>query len=95
MKRQLDREERGLTERNLKKREEEIEEMKEQFEMTTESIIFDQVKRDYNDKVRPFQRKVEDKRNEDQLKSMTNGIRETENVIEVTKKQLKEGVDEK
>lgn len=94
-KRQFNREERGVTERNLNTKKKELEHHKEHREMIEETIKFEQVKREYNDKIKPFTRKMEDERYKSQLSEIDSKIDPITELIEVTEKQLKEGVDVK
>lgn len=94
-KRQLNREERALTQRNLKKTKEEQSIVQE--ELTMQELLYDFTlkKREFEDKIRPFQRKMELKQNEANLNMLKSKLKEMDFAVEVSEKQLKEGVDKK
>ncbi len=95
MKRQLTREERGVTERALKGQEKKLTELKEDKDMAEETIKFELAKRAYNDKVRPYTRKREDTTHEKQLKDIQYVIDETQQVVDITQDQLNNGIEQK
>ena len=83
MKRQYDKKEKEITERNLLRRKEELKDLFETIEMRkllTNIII-------------PYNRRMEDKRNDQELKIWQEKMEETQNIINITEKQLKEGIE--
>ena len=85
MKRQFDDEERKFTKRNLKKRKEELKDLLEALEM--KKLLVNQVT--------PYNRRMEDKRNQIDLQLIKSKIEELKFNIQTTQKQLKGGINVK
>lgn len=95
MKRQLTKEEKELTNRNISINEKELKELKENLDYNQSLIIKQNYLRDHDDKWRDFLRRQKDREDENVLKTISQAIREKENIINIAKDQVKNGVETK
>ena len=95
MKRQLDKKEKELTLKGLKRNEEELRDLKEALSNTKIHKEFIEQKRKYEDTMRPYNRKNEDKEIDKTIKGYEGEIKMREEVINDVQKQLKEGIEVK
>lgn len=99
MKRQLDKKEREMTEKGLKKRNKELGPAKRAVQMIQAQIDFAPIKREYdkksrefNDIIRPLNQQVEDETNKLNLKKFTGDLNIITDDIINLESQLKDGV---
>lgn len=95
MKRQLTKEEKELTNRNISINEKELKELKENLDYNQSLIDKQNYLRDHDDKWRDFLRRQKDREDENVLKTISQAIREKENIINIAKDQVKNGVETK
>lgn len=102
MKRQLDKKEREMTEKGLKKRNKELIPAKRAVQMIEAQIDFAPIEREYkealrkfNETIRPLNNQVEDETNALNLKKFTGDLKIITDDIENLETQLKEGVEVK
>lgn len=95
MMRKLEKKEIDLTNKGLKRNQEEIKELKESLERLNKFKEFRDLKRKYEDETRPYNRRVEDQELDAKVKMITADIQMKEEIILNLKKQLKEGVEVK
>lgn len=95
MKRQLNDEERKFTEKGLKLMQKELEKHREERDVYECSLLFIGQKREYEDKVRPFNRMEENKQWHSKIGLETAKINEVQKSIKESETQLKEGVEQK
>jgi len=93
MKRKLTKTEKTLTEKGIERRKKQISSAKENLKVYERQEEFLKTKREYEDYVRPFNRKAEDKAMTDAIEKLTSDIDLAEKDIESMTKHLKEGVE--
>ncbi len=95
MKRKLTSEERDLTRKGIARMSKEINGYKEDIEMWMKLQKYREAKRDYEDISRPYNRQKEDKELNDAIKFTLSKIEEIKRTLEIDRKHLKEGVEQK
>lgn len=95
MMRKLNKIETELTTKNVKKAKEKLIRLKEDLLIYQETQLFQKTKREYDDKVRPLNRKKEDEQLKNIITEIKSQILMSEEGIKVSEKQLNEGVEVK
>ena len=95
MKRKLTNEERTLTEKGIRSMHKELSGYEEELKMITASIKFIEEDRKYNDLVRPFNRRIQDKKQLANLNAIKAKVEEVTNSIKHDQESLTNGVDVK
>ena len=93
--RQLNREERALTERTLKKQKVKLSELTETCNYITDVINLNKLQRDHDYKWVLYKRKQKEDQEQSEFKTLSIEIEKTKEIVEVTEKQLKEGDEKK
>lgn len=95
VKRKLKQKEKELCKKGIEKREKEVREATEKINTIKKQQEFIKVKREHEDYLRPYNRKIEDKQYADELKKAEAELEWSSRDLKNLKKQLKEGVEEK
>jgi len=95
MKRRLSPEAEKLTRRGIKKAEEKIKEFEEQLILQIKSKQYLEIKREYEDFIRPYNRKEQDKNINQSIDLIKEKIEIEKNSIKISQKQIREGVEQK
>lgn len=91
--RQLTKQEKEMTEKGIKNCDKQLKEFFKRLELVKLQQNFIMQKREYEDKVRPFNREIEDKEWNNALSEVESQIKLTTEKIEVMNNQLKNGVE--
>lgn len=94
-KRQLTKEEKDFTNRNLNVKKEDLTRLEENLQYNKDLIKKQMYLREFDDKWRLYLRKQKDYEDNKVIVTMDNEIVSIKELIEITEKQLKEGVEEK
>lgn len=95
MKRKLTDEEFKLTNFGIKKREKEIVDLDESIMVNEKHLIFTKAQRDYEDSLRPYNRKIEDKNFKLKLATFNEQLTLSKMDLKNLKSQLRNGVEVK
>lgn len=95
MKRELDETEKKLCKKGIEKRKREIEDLEEAIMVNNRHREFTMAQRDYEDSLKPYNRKVEDKNHIIKMKTYEEKLELAKLDLKNLKKQLKEGVEVK
>jgi len=93
--RQLSKDEKEITKRVVDAKIKEIGKIIEFIKITKKHDEFTKQKREYEDFVKPFNRKKEDEEIENQLKMLNSDLKMNQESIKTAQSQLKEGVEQK
>ena len=94
-KRQLDKREKKFTERNLERQRKNAKELKKEIEYNKAIIDKNRYNRNFQDKWRPYLRQKEVELEDKTIKDMERELKDINELIEITEKQLNEGVETK
>lgn len=92
MNRELDDNEKELTNRNLEVKRKDIIKLKESYEYTKDVIELNKLQRDFNEKYEGYKRRLKEEEEQTSISLLKTQIEEIEELIKITEKQLKEGV---
>ena len=95
MKRTLTDTEKKLSEKGLKRIDNEIKDLKEKIIYYEKTKEYMKAKRDYEDFTRPYNRKAQDEEMEKEMKTAQQMLIEFNNQLKVLKEQIQHGVEEK
>ena len=93
MNRELTKEELNLTTRAIEKMKKETVDAKESISLTKKQIEYIKVKREYEDMIKPYNRKQQDTEHEKALKMANQAIESNKINTKELEKQIKEGVE--